>query len=540
MAKKILLGESARKALEKGVNTVSDTVKITLGPKGRNVVLERKYSTPLITNDGVTIAKEIELADPFENLGANLIKEVSIKTNDVAGDGTTTSCVLAQSIIKEGMKNFTAGANPIILRKGIFKAVDVVTERLKEVSKPISSKDDIKNVATISSQDEEIGSIIADAFEKVGKDGVISIEESKTMKTELNIVEGLQFDRGLVSTYLATDMEKVETTFDSASILVTDKKITNIQEILPILEQVVQNNLKLLIICDDIESEALATIVVNKLRGTFNVAITKAPSFGDKRTDILNDICALTGAKFVSSELGTELKDVTIDMLGKARQIKVNKETTTIIEGYGDKNEIENRKAQIKASIKNTTSEYDKSKLEERLAKLTGGVAIIKVGAITEVEMQDKKLRLEDALSATKAAAQEGVVVGGGSSYLCCINNLENLISTLSGDEKIGAEIVLKAIQEPIKQIAKNSGVEGSLIINEVLKKNDINFGYDALNDKFVNMFEAGIVDPTKVARSAIQNAGSVAATLLTTEVLVVDDEKSNLKEKNINSDYQD
>ncbi len=537
MAKKILFGEDARKALEKGVNAVAETVKITLGPKGRNVVLEKKYSTPLITNDGVTIAKEIELADPFENLGANLIKEVSIKTNDVAGDGTTTSCVLAQSIIKEGMKNFAAGANPIVLRKGIFKAVDAVTNVLKEISKPVSSKEDIKNVATISSQDEEIGSIIADAFEKVGKDGVISIEESKTMKTELSIVEGLQFDRGLVSTYLATDMEKVEAVFDNANILVTDKKISNIQEILPLLEQVVQNNLKLLIICDDIESEALATIVVNKLRGTFNVAIVKAPSFGDKRTDILNDICVLTGAKLVSNDLGIELKDVSVDMLGKARQIKASKDTTTIIEGYGDKDEIKNRVNLIKNQLSECKSDYDKTKLEERLAKLTGGVAVIHVGAVTEVEMQDKKLRLEDALAATKAAAEEGVVVGGGSSYLSAIPSLEKLINSLSGDEKIGASIVLKAIQEPIKQIAKNSGVEGSVIINTVLNKNDNSFGYDALNDKFVNMFEAGIIDPTKVARSAIQNAGSVAATLLTTEVLVVDDEKNEIKTKDINTD---
>ncbi len=536
MAKKILFGEEARKALEKGVNAVADAVKITLGPKGRNVVLEKKYSTPLITNDGVTIAKEIELSDPFENLGANLIKEVSIKTNDVAGDGTTTSCVLAQSIIKEGMKNFTAGANPIVLRKGIFKAISVVADKLKEISKPVLTKEDIKNVATISSQDEEIGSIIADAFEKVGKDGVISVEESKTMKTELSVVEGLQFDRGLVSTYLATDMEKVEAVFDNASILVTDKKISNIQEILPILEQVVQNNLKLLIICDDIESETLATIVVNKLRGTFNVAITKAPSFGDKRTDILNDICVLTGAKLISSDIGIELKDTTLDMLGKARQIKVDKDNTTIVEGFGDKNEIQNRINIIKSQIQKATSEYDKTKLEERLAKLSGGVAIIKVGAITEVEMQEKKLRLEDALSATKAAMQEGIVVGGGSSYLCAIPELETLILGLTGDEKIGAEIVLKAIKEPIKQIAKNSGVEGSLIINEVLKSKNKNFGYDALNNKFVDMFECGIVDPTKVARSAIQNAGSVAATLLTTEVLVVENDKDDLKTKNINS----
>ena len=535
MSKKILYGEDARKALEKGVNAVADTVKITLGPKGRNVVLEKKYSTPLITNDGVTIAKEIELSDPFENLGANLIKEVSIKTNDVAGDGTTTSCVLAQSIIKEGMKNFTAGANPIILRKGIFKAVDCVVDRLKEISKPVTSKEDIKNVATVSSQDEEIGNIIADAFEKVGKDGVITIEESKTMKTELQIVEGMQFDRGLVSTYLANDMEKVETVYDNASILVTDKKISNIQEILPLLEQVVQNNLKLLIICDDIESEALATIVVNKLRGTFNVVITKAPSFGDKRTDILNDICALTGAKLVSSDLGVDFKDITIDMLGKARQIKVDKDNTTIVEGYGKKEDVENRVSLIKTQLENTTSDYEKTKLEERLAKLSGGVAIIKVGAITEVEMKDKKLRLEDALSATKAATSEGVVVGGGSSYLQAINNLQSLITTLTGDEKIGAEIVLKAIQEPIKQIAKNSGVEGSVIINEVINKNDSSYGYDALNDKFVNMFQAGIIDPTKVARSAIQNAGSVAATLLTTEVLVVDNEEDNVKTQNIN-----
>lgn len=537
MAKKILYGEDARKALENGVNQVADTVKITLGPKGRNVVLEKKYATPLITNDGVTIAKEIELTDPFENLGANLIKEVSIKTNDVAGDGTTTSCVLAQAIIKEGMKNFTAGANPIILRKGIFKAVDVIVDKLKEISKPVKSKEDIKNVATISAQDEEIGNIISEAFEKVGKDGVISIEESKTMKTELNIVEGMQFDKGLVSTYLATDMEKVETVFDNASILVTDKKISNIQEILPILEEVVQNHLKLLIICDDIENEALATVVVNKLRGTFNVAIVKAPSFGEKRTDILNDICILTGAKFVSSDLGVEFKDITIDMLGSARQIKVDKDSTTIVEGLGDKNLIKNRVNLIKSQLENTTSDYEKQKLEERLAKLSGGVAIISVGAITEVEMKDKKLRLEDALAATKAATQEGVVVGGGSSYLSSIENLEKLIATLSGDEKIGASIVLQAIKEPIKQIAKNSGVEGSVIINEVLKQKDPEFGYDALNDKFVNMFEAGIIDPTKVARSAIQNAGSVAATLLTTEVLIVEEEEKNVKTQNINPD---
>lgn len=535
MAKKILYGEDARKALERGVNQVADTVKITLGPKGRNVVLEKKFATPLITNDGVTIAKEIELADPFENLGASLIKEVSIKTNDVAGDGTTTSCVLAQAIIKEGMKNFTAGANPIILRKGIFKAVDVIVDKLKEVSKPISSKEDIKNVATISAQDEEIGKIISEAFSKVGKEGVITIEESKTMKTELSIVEGMQFDRGLVSTYLATDMEKVETVFDNANILVTDKKISNIQQILPILEEVVNNNLKLLIICEDIESEALATIVVNKLRGTFNVAIVKAPSFGEKRTEILNDICILTGAKFISDDLGIDFKDVTIEMLGSARQIKANKDNTTIVEGLGNKDLIKNRVNLIKNQIDNAKSDYEKEKLEERLAKLSGGVAVISVGAITEVEMKDKKLRLEDALAATKAATQEGIVVGGGSSYLSSIKNLEELIYTLSGDEKIGASIVLEAIKEPIKQIAKNSGAEGSVIINEVLKKDDINYGYDALNDKFVNMFEAGIIDPTKVARSAIQNAGSVAATLLTTEVLVIEEEKDEIKTQNIN-----
>jgi len=537
MAKKILYGEDARKALEKGVNSVADTVKITLGPKGRNVVLEKKYSTPLITNDGVTIAKEIELSDPFENMGAQLVKEVSIKTNDVAGDGTTTSCVLAQAIIKEGMKHFSNGANPIILRKGIFKACDVVVNKLKEINKPINSKDDIKNVATISAQDEEIGEIISNAFEKVGKDGVITIEESKTMKTELNIVEGLQFDRGLVSTYLATNMEKVETIFDNASILVTDKKISNIQEVLPILEEVVNNNLKLLIICDDIESEALATIVVNKLRGTFNVAIVKAPSFGEKRTDILNDICILTGATLISNELGIDLKNTNISMLGKARQIKVDKDNTTIVEGFGDKNLISERITLIKNQIKNATSTYEKEKLEERLAKLSGGVAIISVGAITEVEMKDKKLRLEDALAATKAASEEGVVVGGGSSYLSSIKPLEELISTLSNDEKIGAEIVLNAIKEPIKQIAKNSGVDSNKVITEVLNINDSNYGYDALNDKFVNMFDAGIIDPTKVARSAIQNACSVAATLLTTEVLVVDEEESKIKQQNINND---
>ena len=533
MAKKIIYGNDARKALEKGVNQVADTVKITLGPKGRNVVLEKKYATPLITNDGVTIAKEIELSDPFENLGANLIKEVSIKTNDVAGDGTTTSCVLAQAIIKEGMKHFSAGANPIILRKGIFKAVELIVEKLKEISKPVESKEDIKNVATISAQDEEIGNIISDAFERVGKDGVITLEESKTMKTELNIVEGMQFDKGLVSTYLATNIEKVETIFDGASILVTDKKISNIQEILPLLEEVVQNNLKLLIICDDIESEALATIVVNKLRGTFNVAIVKAPSFGEKRTDILNDICVLTGAKLVSNDFGIDLKDVKIDMLGKARQIKADKDSTTIVEGLGDKNLIENRINLIKSQLENTTSEYEKQKLEERLAKLSGGVAIISVGAITEVEMKDKKLRLEDALAATKAAAQEGVVVGGGSSYLSSIKPLEKLVSSLSGDEKIGASIVLEAIKEPIKQIAKNSGVENKDIIGTILKQDDPSFGYDALNDRFVNMFEAGIIDPTKVARSAIQNAGSVAATLLTTEVLIVEEEDKNKQQNN-------
>lgn len=535
MAKKILFGKDARSALEKGVNTVADTVKITLGPKGRNVVLEKQFSTPLITNDGVTIAKEIVLEDAFENLGANLIKEVSIKTNDVAGDGTTTSCVLAQSIINEGIKHFDNGANPIILRKGIFKATDVVVEKLKEISKPVTSKEEIKNVATISAQDEEIGKIISDAFEKVGKDGVITLEESKTMKTELCIVEGMQFDKGLVSTYLATDMEKVEAVLDNPKILVTDKKITNIQEILPLLEEVVQNNVKLLIICDDIESEALAAVVVNKLRGTFNVVITKAPSFGEKRTEILEDICALCGTKLISNEFSNDLKDVRLDMLGSARQIKVDKDSTTIVEGYGNKEDVENRIKQIRARKEQTTSEYEKEKLEERLAKLTGGVAIIKVGAVTEVEMKEKKLRLEDALSSTKAATEEGIVVGGGSSYLACIKPLEELIENLSGDEKIGASLVLKAIQEPIKQIAKNSGTDSDKIIKEVLSKNDYSYGYDALNDKFVNMFEAGIVDPTKVARSALQNACSVSATLLTTEVLVVENETK--KQDNQNPD---
>ena len=536
MAKQILYGEDARKALEKGVNAVADTVKITLGPKGRNVVLEKKYATPLITNDGVTIAKEIDLKNPFENLGAQLIKEVSVKTNDVAGDGTTTSCVLAQSIVKEGMKNFTAGANPIILRKGIFKAVDVVVDKLKEISKPIKDKADICSVASISAQDNEVGELIADAFEKVGNDGVITIEESKTMKTELNIVKGLQFDKGYASSYMATDMEKMIAELDSPLILVTDKKITNLQEILPLLEEIVKTGQKLLIICDDIEGEPLATLVVNKLRGTFNCVAVKAPSFGDKRKAILEDICILTGATLISTELGIELKDATIEMLGTAKSVKVDKDTTTIVEGAGDKEKIKERISQIKNQISNTTSDYDKEKLTERLAKLSGGVAVISVGAYSEVEMKDKKLRIEDALAATKAAVSEGIVPGGGTAYLSSIDALKELITNLKGDEKIGAEIVLKAITEPIKQIAKNAGVEGSVIIDKVLEKHDVSFGYDALNDKYVDMFKAGIIDPTKVSRSALQNAASVAGTLLTTESLVCDiEEEKPLPTQNIN-----
>ena len=536
MAKQIKYGEEARKLLQAGVNAVADTVKITLGPKGRNVVLEKKYATPLITNDGVTIAKEIELQNPFENLGAQLIKEVSVKTNDVAGDGTTTSCVLAQSIVKEGMKHFSNGANPIILRKGIFKAVDLIVEKLKEISKPVSNKEEICSVASISAQDEEVGKLISDAFERVGEDGVITIEESKPMKTELNVVEGMQFDRGFASSYMATDMEKMIAEFDNPSILVTDKKINNIQEILPILEEVVKNGLKLLIICDDIESEALATIVVNKLRGTFNCVVVKAPSFGDKRKAILEDICILTGATLISSDLGIEFKDATIQMLGQAKTIKVDKDSTTIVEGAGDKEKLIERKHQIKNQIQNTNSDYDKEKLEERLAKLSGGVAVISVGAYSEVEMKDKKLRIEDALAATKAAVSEGIVPGGGSSYLCALNSLQSLITLLSGDEKIGAEIIFNAIQEPIKQIARNAGVDSEEIIKNVLAKNEVYFGYDALNDKYVNMLDSGIIDPTKVSRSALQNAASVAATLLTTESLVVDIEEEKTK-NNTNPD---
>lgn len=536
MAKQILFSEDARKALERGVNAVADTVKITLGPKGRNVVLEKKYATPLITNDGVTIAKEIDLKDPFENLGAQLIKEVSVKTNDVAGDGTTTSCVLAQSIVKEGMKNFTAGANPIILRKGIFKAVDTVVNKLKEISKPIKDKLDICSVASISAQDNEVGELISEAFEKVGNDGVITIEESKTMKTELNVVKGMQFDKGYASSYMATDMEKMIAELDNPLILVTDKKITNLQEILPLLEEIVKNSQKLLIICDDIEGEPLATLVVNKLRGTFNCVAVKAPSFGDKRKAILEDICILTGATFISTELGLELKDANISLLGSAKNVKVDKDSTTIVEGLGDKEKIKERISQIKTQITNTTSDYDKEKLTERLAKLSGGVAVISVGAYSEVEMKDKKLRIEDALSATKAAISEGIVPGGGTAYLSSIDDLKKLISTLKGDEKIGAEIVLKAITEPIKQIAKNAGVEGSVIIDKVLEKHDVNFGYDALNDEYVDMIKAGIIDPTKVTRSALQNAASVAGTLLTTESLVCDiEEEKPLPTQNIN-----
>ena len=523
MAKQIKYGEEARKALENGVNIISDTVKITLGPKGRNVVLDKKYGSPLITNDGVTIAKEIELEDPFENMGAQLVKEVSTKTNDVAGDGTTTAMVLAQAIIREGLKNLAAGANPIILKGGIQKAVDVTVEEIKKTSKFVETKTEIAQTAAISAGDKNVGDLIADAMEKVGKDGVITVEESKTMKTELTTVEGMEFDRGYASAYMVTNPDKMEAVVDNPVILITDKKISNIQEILPVLEQIMQQGLKLLIIADDIEGEALATLVVNKLRGTFNCVAVKAPGFGDRRKAMLEDIAILTGGTVVSSDLGYELKDVTLDMLGRARQVKVDKDNTTIVDGVGDSNAIKARIASIKAQIEETTSDYDREKLQERLAKLAGGVAVINVGAATEVEMKEKKLHIEDALAATKAAVEEGIVPGGGVALLSAIPALKALIKTLEGDEKTGASIILKAVEEPIRQIAINAGIDGSVIVDKIVNSKKANYGFDALNDKYVDMFEAGIIDPTKVTRSALQNAASVAATLLTTESIVTD-----------------
>ena len=535
MSKKILEGLEARKALEAGATKLANTVKITLGPKGRNVVLGKKFASPLITNDGVTIAKEIELDDPFENMGAELIKEVSVKTNDVAGDGTTTACVLAQAIIREGMKNFAAGANPVILKKGIFKAVDVVVDQLKTLSKPVESSNDIKQVASISAGDDFIGELIASAMEKVGADGVITVEESQTMQTELSVVEGMQFDRGYLSPYMCTNTEKMLAELDNPYILITDKKISNIQELLPLLEQIVKMSAKLLIIADDVEGEALTTLILNKLRGTFNCVAVKAPSFGEKRKAMLEDIAILTGGSVISEELGLDFKNISIDMLGRARSVRVEKDTTTIVEGGGDSEKIAARAASIKAQIKNQTSEYEIEKLNERLAKLAGGVAVIKVGAATEVEMKEKKLRIEDALAATKAASEEGVVPGGGVALLKAAPKLKEFISTLSGDEKTGAAIVLSAIEEPIRQIAKNSGVDGGVVVNKIYENIDSKaYGFDALNNEYCDLLQRGIIDPTKVTRSALQNAASVSATMLTTEALVVEIEDKSQQKPNV------
>lgn len=524
MAKKFKYGEEARKALELGVNAVADAVKITLGPKGRNVVLDKKYGSPLITNDGVTIAKEIELEDSFQNMGAQLVKEVSIRTNEVAGDGTTTACVLAQAIIKEGLKNVAAGANPIILKKGIAKATEAVVSELKLISKPIVSKMAISQVASISAGDEAIGDLISEAMSIVGNDGVISVDESKSMNTELNTVEGMQFDRGYASAYMVTNTDKMEALLDDAYILITDKKISSSKELMPVLEMVVQNGLKLLIICEDIEGEALTAIVLNKLKGILNCVAVKAPGFGDRRKAMLEDIAIITGGTVISSELGLEIKDTTLSQLGRAKQIKVDKENTTIVGGAGDQEVINARVNSIKVQIGETTSEYDKEKLHERLAKLAGGVAVISVGAATEVEMKEKKLRIEDALAATRAAVEEGVIPGGGVALLNICNNLTSLINSLEGDEKTGANCVLKALEAPIKQIAENAGIDGGVIVNTLRNsKKGYTYGYNALTNKYCDMIESGILDPTKVTRSAIQNAASVAGTLLTTEVLVSD-----------------
>ena len=525
MAKQIQYGEQARRSLEKGVNALADTVKITLGPKGRNVVLDKKYGAPLITNDGVTIAKEIELEDPFENMGAQLVKEVSTKTNDVAGDGTTTATLLAQAIIREGLKNLAAGANPMVLKKGIAAATEAAVEGLKEMSQPINGKQAIANVAANSAADETIGKLIADAMETVGADGVITVEESKTMTTGMTTVEGMQFDRGYASAYMVTDTEKMEAVLDEPLLLITDKKISNIQEILPLLEQVVQTGKKLLIIAEDVEGEALSTLVVNKLRGTFTCVAVKAPGFGDRRKEMLQDIAILTGGTVISSETGMELKEADVSMLGRARQIKVNKENTTIVGGAGDKNEIAARVAVIKNQIVETTSDYDREKLQERLAKLAGGVAVIQVGAATEIEMKERKLRIEDALAATRAATEEGIVPGGGIALLTVAAKVKALLPEYSGDAKTGVQIILRALEEPIRQIAANAGVEGSVIVENV-KANagkSAGYGYDALNDEYCDMIERGIIDPTKVTRSALQNAASVAAMVLTTESLVAD-----------------
>lgn len=524
MAKQLKFGEDARRALESGVNQLANTVKITLGPKGRNVVLDKKFGSPLITNDGVTIAKEIELEDPFENMGAQLVREVATKTNDVAGDGTTTATLMAQAIIREGLKNVAAGANPMVIRNGINKATTAAVEGLKEMSKPIEGTAAIAQVAAISASNEEVGHLIAQAMEKVGNEGVITVEESKTMKTELVVVEGMQFDRGYASAYMATDTDKMEAVLDDPMILITDKKISNIQEILPILEQIVQMGKKLLIIAEDIEGEALATLVVNKLRGVFNCVAVKAPGFGDRRKAMLEDIATLTGGTVISEEVGLELKSATIDMLGRARQVKVDKENTIIVEGKGDPAAIKARVSSIKAQIEETTSDYDKEKLQERLAKLSGGVAVIQVGAATETEMKEMKLRIEDALAATRAAVEEGIVPGGGTAMLKTEGKVKALLDTIDdADEKTGVKIVLRALEEPIRQIAANAGVEGSIIVENIRKNPSTSYGYDAKNETYVDMIEAGILDPTKVTRSALQNAASVAAMLLTTESIVTD-----------------
>ena len=525
MAKEIKYGIEARKALEEGVNKLANTVRVTIGPKGRNVVLDKSYGAPLITNDGVTIAKDIELEDAFENMGAQLVKEVAAKTNDVAGDGTTTATVLAQAMINEGMKNLAAGANPIVLRKGMKKATDCAVEAIAHMSEKVTGKDQIAKVAAISAGDEEVGQMVADAMEKVSNDGVITIEESKTMKTELDLVEGMQFDRGYISAYMATDMDKMEAVLDNPYILITDKKISNIQEILPVLEQIVQSGAKLLIIAEDVEGEALTTLIVNKLRGTFNVVAVKAPGYGDRRKEMLKDIAILTGGQVISEELGLELKDTTMDMLGRAKSVKVQKENTVIVDGEGAKEDIDARVAQIKAQLEETTSEFDKEKLQERLAKLAGGVAVIRVGAATETEMKEAKLRMEDALNATRAAVEEGVVSGGGSAYIHASKKVSELVKELSGDEKIGAEIILKALEAPLFHIAYNAGLEGAVIINKV-RESEVGTGFDAYKEEYVNMIDAGILDPAKVTRSALQNATSVASTLLTTESVV-----ANIKE---------
>ena len=520
MAKEIKYGSEARAALERGVNQLADTVKVTLGPKGRNVVLDKSFGAPLITNDGVTIAKEIELEDGFENMGAQLIREVAAKTNDVAGDGTTTATVLAQAMVHEGMKNLEAGANPIVLRKGMKKATDKAVEAIREMSSKVNGKEQIARVAAVSSGDDEVGQMVADAMEKVSNDGVITIEESKTMQTELDLVEGMQFDRGYISAYMATDMEKMEAALDDPYILITDKKISNIQEILPVLEQIVQSGARLLIIAEDIEGEALTTLIVNKLRGTFNVVAVKAPGYGDRRKEMLQDIAILTGGQVISEELGFDLKETTMDQLGRAKSVKVQKENTVIVDGCGDKNAIADRVGQIKKAIEETTSDFDREKLQERLAKLAGGVAVIRVGAATETEMKEAKLRMEDALNATKAAVEEGIIGGGGSAYIHVSKKVKEFAETLEGDEKTGAKIILKALEAPLAQIAKNAGLEGAVIVNKV-RESEVGTGFDAYNETYVDMVEKGILDPAKVTRSALQNATSVASTLLTTESVV-------------------